>query len=63
MRQKVMDFARATWDDIPDGPEKTVAYRGLQQFLLHANLSIALTTPADLDTPGVARVLPDADSR
>lgn len=58
LRQKVIKFAEQTWELIPDGPEKTLAYRGLQQFLMHANLAVALTTPTDWTTPHVARVLP-----
>ena len=58
MREIAMETARESWDLIPDGPEKTLAYRGLQQFLINANLAIALTTPADLVNAGVARVLP-----
>lgn len=59
LRARVMGLAGMTWDLIPDGPEKTLAFRGLQQFLMHANLAIAMTTPADLKTPDVARVLPE----
>lgn len=59
LREKVIELSERTWDLIPDGPEKTLAYRGLQQFLMHANLAVALTTPADRETSHVARVLPD----
>jgi hypothetical protein len=59
MRDATMAFTRETWALIPDGPEKTLAYRGLQQFLMHANLAIALTVPADLTNAAVARVLPE----
>lgn len=60
MRAEVMSLTRRVWDKIPDGPEKTTAFRGLQQFLMHANLAIALTTPSDLEHPDVARVMPPA---
>lgn len=60
MRAECTALVKNTWNLIPDGPEKTLAMRGLQQFLMHANLAIALTTPADYKTPNVARVLPDA---
>jgi hypothetical protein len=60
MREIAMEAARESWELIPDGPEKTTAMRGLQQFLINANLAIALSTPADLATPHVARVLPGA---
>lgn len=59
LREAAAQLARDTWDLIPDGPEKTIAMRGLQQWLMNANLAIALTVPADHTTPEVARVLPD----
>jgi hypothetical protein len=37
--------AAEAWDLIPDGPEKTLAMRDLQMFLMHANLAVALTAP------------------
>jgi hypothetical protein len=58
MRDKTMAFIADTWDLIPDGPEKTLALRGLQQYLMFANLAIAMTSPADLTNQAVARVLP-----
>lgn len=60
LRKTAIAAAERSWDLIPDGPEKTLAMRGLQQFLMHANLAVALTTPADLVTPDVARVLPES---
>lgn len=60
LRDAVLTFTQETWDLIPDGPEKTLALRGLQQFLMHAQLAVALTAPADLSpTRAVARVLPE----
>lgn len=61
LRDITMETARESWELIPDGPEKTLAMRGLQQFLMHANLAVAMTTPADLATPHVARVLPPGE--
>ena len=58
LRQAAIDLASDTWDLIPDGPEKTLALRGLQQWLMYANLAVALTVPLDLDTAHVARVMP-----
>jgi hypothetical protein len=58
LRGLVMELAQDSWDLIPPGAEKTLAYRGLQDFLLHANCAVAMTTEADLVTPHVARVLP-----
>lgn len=58
LRQIAMTAAADAWELIPAGPEKTLAMRGLQDFLLHANCAVAMTTPADLDTPHIARVLP-----
>lgn len=58
LRAQCQMLADGTWDLIPDGPEKTLAYRGLQQFLMHANLAVAMTTPADYANAHVARVLP-----
>ena len=58
LRGLVVGLTEDAWPLIPDGPEKTLAFRGLQQFLMHANLAVALTTPPDLTTAHVARVLP-----
>jgi hypothetical protein len=58
LRDVTMDFTKAVWDRIPDGPEKTLAMRGLQDFLMHANCAVAMSTPADLTNHAVARVLP-----
>ena len=58
VRQAAIALTSKTWDLIPDGPEKTLALRGVQQFVMYANLAIALTVPADHETPQVARVLP-----
>lgn len=58
LRDEAQKFIEWTWPLIPDGPEKTLAYRALQQFQMYANLAIALTAPADLTNQSVARVLP-----
>lgn len=48
------------WPELPDGSEKTTAIRRLHEAQIYANLSIALTAPADTsETRGVARVLPE----
>lgn len=61
LRDLAIEFAKDTWDLVPDGPNKTLAYRGLQTFLMHAQCAVAMTAPADLsETRAVARVLPDA---
>lgn len=59
----VRDLFRSTldqlWAVVPDGPEKTLAIRALQESQMYANLAIALTAPADEgSTRGTARVLP-----
>lgn len=47
------------WDSVPDGPEKTLAIRKLQEAQMFANLAIALTGEADTGaTRSVARKLP-----
>lgn len=49
------------WDVIPDGPEKTLAVRKLQEAQMYGNLAIALTAPVDVGpTRSVARVLPSS---
>jgi hypothetical protein len=60
----VRDLFRETldrlWEILPDGPEKTMAIRGLQTSQAYANLAIALMAPADeSETRSVARVLPE----
>ena len=62
LRDKVAAFAADTWDLIPDGPEKTIALRGLQSFQMNANLAIAISSPADLTNHAIARVLPKEKS-
>ena len=60
VREAYSDFVRHVWPVIPDGPEKTLALRKLQESLFYANTAIALTAPADTsETRSVARVLPD----
>lgn len=60
-------FARTLellWPELPDGPEKTLVIRKLQEAQMYANLAIALTAPADTGpTRGVARELPNADGK
>lgn len=47
------------WEVVPDGPEKTLAVRKLQEAQMFANLAIALTSEADTsETRSVARELP-----
>lgn len=59
VRDETADFLTRMWDQIPDGPEKTLAIRKLQEFQMYANLAIALTAPVDTGaTRSVARVLP-----
>ncbi len=58
VRTTLMDAAAKLWDHVPDGPEKTLAMRALQQAGMYCNLAIALGAPVDKDTAAVARVLP-----
>lgn len=47
------------WTIVPDGPEKTLAIRGLQTAGFWGNLAIAMQAPADTSaTRAIARVLP-----
>lgn len=51
-------FLEQLWPLVPDGPEKTLAVRKLQESQMYANLAIALTAPPDTSaTRSVARVL------
>lgn len=60
VRDAYRAFLDELWDVVPDGPEKTLALRALQESQMYANLAIALTAPADEgQTRGVARVLPE----
>lgn len=46
------------WDAVPDGPEKTLAIRKLQESQMYANLAIALLSDADTgETRATARTL------
>jgi hypothetical protein len=60
VRQILADTAARLWVAVPDGPEKTLAIRKLQEAGMYANLAIALTAPlAQPGTEAVARVLPE----
>lgn len=48
------------WTIVPDGPEKTIMFRKVQEGLMYANLAVAMTAPLDDKHSSVARVLPDA---
>lgn len=52
--------ATTLWDLVPDGAEKTLALRALQEMAMYANLAIALTVPVDTEHAATARILPDA---
>jgi hypothetical protein len=53
--------AKVIWNMIPDGPEKTICMRKLQESLMYANLAVALTAPVDEKTADIARILPESD--
>ena len=59
VRTALMEAATILWPHVPDGPEKTLAMRALQQAGMYCNLAIALGAPlAEPGTSGTARVLP-----
>lgn len=59
VRDLFRDLLPALWEAVPDGPEKTLVLRKLQEAQMYANLAIALTAEADTgETRGVARTLP-----
>jgi hypothetical protein len=58
LRCRFTAMAGDLWSLLPDGPEKTIVMRKLQEALMYANLAVALTAPEDQDTPAVARVVP-----
>ena len=58
VRMTLSETARRLWETVPDGPEKTLAMRALQQCGMYCNLAIALEAPVDHYTADVARVLP-----
>lgn len=62
LREEVSALAEKVWDLVPDGPEKTLAFRKLQEAQMYFNLAIALSAPADLTHHKVARVMPEEDS-
>ena len=59
LRGAYSSHALDIWNLIPDGPEKTLAMRKLQESLMYANLAVALTAPIDEQHAHVARVLPE----
>lgn len=63
LRSAYSALASDIWPLIPDGPEKTLVMRKLQESLMYANLAVALTAPVDRDTAAVARVLPSHPQR
>lgn len=59
IRQAFSAFASGLWDRVPDGPEKTLAFRKLQEAQMYANLAIALTAPSvEPGTKLVVREIP-----
>jgi hypothetical protein len=59
VRDLFRDLLPALWEAVPDGPEKTLAIRKLQESQMFCNLAIALTSAADTgETRAVARELP-----
>jgi hypothetical protein len=46
IRTAFLRFVEEVWPLIPDGPEKTLALRGIQQGCMYANLAVALTAPS-----------------
>ncbi len=59
LRTACIGLAERLWALIPDGPEKTLAFRKLQEAQMYGNLAIALSAPvAEAGTEAVARVLP-----
>ena len=58
VRGALTGTAEYLWSVVPDGPEKTLAMRALQQCGMYCNLAIALEAPVDHYTADVARVLP-----
>lgn len=60
VRDVFSEVAEALWPLVPDGPEKTLVFRKLQEAQMYANLAVALTAPADRGpTRATARVLPE----
>jgi len=45
IRKDFITFAKNIYDVIPDGPEKTIVMRKLQEALMYTNLAVALTAP------------------
>ena len=46
IRSAFLSFVGEVWPLIPDGPEKTLAVRRLQESQMFANLAVALTAPS-----------------
>lgn len=58
VRSTVIGLVKAWWNTLPEGPEKTLALRKLQEAAMYANLAIALLAPsADPATDAVPRTL------
>lgn len=46
IRTAFLRFVEEVWALIPDGPEKTLALRGIQEGCMYANLAVAITAPS-----------------
>jgi hypothetical protein len=46
IRSSFSAFLEELWPLVPDGPEKTLAVRKLQESQMFANLAVALTAPS-----------------
>lgn len=59
LRDLFVDLIPKVWDLLPDGPDKTVVIRAMEEALQKGNAAIAMTAAADTSaTRSVARVLP-----
>lgn len=61
LRSSFMGLLEDVWPLVPDGPEKTIMARKVQEGLMYANLAVALQSPVDREHSGVARVLPSVE--
>lgn len=58
LRSSFHELMEAVWTIVPDGPEKTIMFRKVQEGLMYANLAVAMTAPVDDKHAATARVLP-----
>jgi hypothetical protein len=61
IRTAFLRFVEEVWPLIPEGPERTLTLRALQEGCMYANLAVALTAPSV--APGTVLLVREVPAR